>query len=194
MADKFDKYWGPECNLLFAIAALLDPRFKMGSVQFTFPSLYPKNELPEKLRYVESTLHGLYASYEFEHSKSTSNEPTSQCTSTSISSTSSAFSIASQFQEFMKAKKATQPSKSDLQRYLDDPVENISMDKFDILGWWKMNELKYLVVAKMAKDILTIPITLVSSESAFSTGGRVVDDYRSSLLPSMVQDLVCTSS
>lgn len=94
----------------------------------------------------------------------------------------------------MKAKKAYQPSKSDLKKYLDDDVENIPDDKFDILGWWKMNELKYPLVAKMARDILTIPITSVSSESAFSTGGRVIDDYRSSLLPSTVQGLVCTSS
>jgi hypothetical protein len=90
----------------------------------------------------------------------------------------------------MKAKKAYQPSKSDLKKYLDDDVENIPDDKFDILGWWKMNELKYPLVAKMARDILSIPITSVSSESAFSTGGRVIDDYRSSLLPSTVQGLV----
>lgn len=57
-----------------------------------------------------------------------------------------------------------------------------------------MNELKYPIVAKMDKDVLTIPITTVSSKSAFSTGGRVVNDYRSSLFPWTVQDLVCASS
>jgi hypothetical protein len=198
MEDKFNKYWGPECNTLFAIATILDPRYKMDMIKYTFPSLYAESKVAEKLTSVEATLHELYALYESENNKnmstSASNGSTSQCTSTSASSSNTAFSITSQYQEYMKAKKAYQPSKSDLKKYLDDDVENIPDDKFDILGWWKMNELKYPLVAKMARDILSIPITSVSSESAFSTGGRVIDDYRSSLLPSTVQGLVGTSS
>jgi hypothetical protein len=46
----------------------------------------------------------------------------------------------------------------------------------------------------MAKRFLAVPASSVSSESTFSTGGRVVDDYRSSLKPSTVQALVCASS
>ncbi|VAI70099.1 unnamed protein product [Triticum turgidum subsp. durum] len=46
----------------------------------------------------------------------------------------------------------------------------------------------------MAKKFLTVPATSVSSESTFSTGGRVLDDYCSSLTPSMVEALVCASS
>jgi hypothetical protein len=33
---KFEKYWG-ECNLLMAVGAVLDPRFKLKLVQFCFP-------------------------------------------------------------------------------------------------------------------------------------------------------------
>ncbi|VAI75616.1 unnamed protein product [Triticum turgidum subsp. durum] len=46
----------------------------------------------------------------------------------------------------------------------------------------------------MAKKFLTIPATSVSSESTFSTSGRILDDYRSSLSPNMVEALVCASS
>ncbi|VAI50317.1 unnamed protein product [Triticum turgidum subsp. durum] len=46
----------------------------------------------------------------------------------------------------------------------------------------------------MAKKFLTIPATSVSSESTFSTSGRILNDYRSSLSPNMVEALVCASS
>ena len=40
-----------------------------------------------------------------------------------------------------------------------------------------------MVVAEMARDILAVPVSTVSSESAFSTSGQVLDQFRSSLGP-----------
>ncbi|CAL9010736.1 unnamed protein product, partial [Prunus brigantina] len=45
----------------------------------------------------------------------------------------------------------------------------------------KLNGPKYLVLAAIAKDILVIQVSTVASESCFSTGGRVIDAFRSSL-------------
>ncbi|KAA0056625.1 zinc finger BED domain-containing protein RICESLEEPER 2-like [Cucumis melo var. makuwa] len=65
---------------------------------------------------------------------------------------------------------------------------------FDILQWWKMNSDRFEVLGQMARDILAIPISTVASESAFSTGGRVVDSSRCSLAPKTVEALICTQN
>jgi hypothetical protein len=72
---------------------------------------------------------------------------------------------------------------------VDTPNEN-----FDILMWWKVNLTKFPILAEVARDVLAIPITTVASESAFSTGGRVIDPYRSSLAQKTVEALVCTQN
>ncbi|KAK1383621.1 hypothetical protein POM88_021356 [Heracleum sosnowskyi] len=48
--------------------------------------------------------------------------------------------------------------------------------------------------SKMARDVLAIPVSTVASESTFSTSGRILDSFRSSLSPKMLEALVCTQS
>ena len=82
-------------------------------------------------------------------------------------------------------------SKSDLERYLEEPLIKSTPD-FDIPNWWKVNQGKYPILAQMAKDILVVPVTTVASESAFSTGGRVLTPHRSRLHPLTLEALTCT--
>jgi hypothetical protein len=63
---------------------------------------------------------------------------------------------------------------------------------FDILSYWKVNEFCYPIVVAMACEILSILISAVGSESTFSVGGRVIDQYRSFLKPDIIEALVCT--
>ncbi|CAN0876612.1 Putative AC transposase [Linum grandiflorum] len=60
--------------------------------------------------------------------------------------------------------------------------------------WWKVNSSKYPILAMMARDVLAIPVSTVASESAFSTGGRVLDVFRSSLSPLVVESLICAQN
>ncbi|CAJ2651858.1 unnamed protein product [Trifolium pratense] len=46
----------------------------------------------------------------------------------------------------------------------------------------------------MARDVFATPVSTVASESAFSTGGRVLDSFRSCLNPEMVEALICTQN
>ena len=47
------------------------------------------------------------------------------------------------------------------------------------------------MLSKVAKSVLAVPISIVASESAFSTEGHIVDPFQSSLSPFMVQNLIC---
>jgi hypothetical protein len=84
--------------------------------------------------------------------------------------------------------------KTQLELYLEESrhIDKSGNTTFDILLFWKGNEFYYPEVAVMARDILSIPIFTVASESTFSTGGRVIDQYRSSLKYDIVEALVCT--
>ena len=41
---------------------------------------------------------------------------------------------------------------------------------------------------------MVIPVSIVASKSAFSTGGRVLDPFRSSLAPKTVEAIICAQN
>ena len=84
--------------------------------------------------------------------------------------------------------------KNKVDKYLGDYCEGAKDVTFDILAWWKANSSKYPALSQLARDVLAMPISTVASESAFSTGGRILDPFRSSLSPMMVEVLVCAQN
>lgn len=98
----------------------------------------------------------------------------------------------------MQSENQFSDSYNELEIYLMEKVEREMKNelglKYDILAWWKVNCTKFPVLSELAKDILTIPVSTVSSESAFSTGSRILDPYMSSLSPYMVEALICTQN
>jgi len=74
---------------------------------------------------------------------------------------------------------------TELQKYLQGELEDDEAGD-DVLGWWKIHDPRYPVVAQMARDVLVVPVSTVASESAFSTGGRTLDSFRTSLTPKVI--------
>jgi len=68
-------------------------------------------------------------------------------------------------------------NKNEVERYLIYGCEDPNDDKLYILGWWKSNVLKYKTLLKVAQLVLGIHISIIASESAFTTGGRILDQF-----------------
>jgi hAT family C-terminal dimerisation region len=77
---------------------------------------------------------------------------------------SSVSDIRASLKDFIRVKKISEPIKSELDEYLADALDEASLDDdFDILAWWKLNAPKYLILARLIRDILTVPISKVAS-------------------------------
>ena len=82
--------------------------------------------------------------------------------------------------------------KTEVDQYLEEPIYQ-RKEHFNILTWRQMNSGKFPTLANIDWDVLDIPSTTISFESAFSIGGRVIDETRASLLPEIVEALVTTA-
>ena len=65
---------------------------------------------------------------------------------------------------------------------------------FDVLPWWKVNGGNYLILSRITRNILAIPVTTVASESGFSISGRSVNAYRNRLHLSTLEVLMYSQS
>ncbi|KAE8704271.1 hypothetical protein F3Y22_tig00110458pilonHSYRG00383 [Hibiscus syriacus] len=188
MKDKFEKYWGDieKMNMLVFVGCVLDPRQKLSYLEFALSEMYDSEKSFEVMQKLKETLNELYDEYK-----------------PRVSSDGNRLNVRiSELQQKVKRHMKDlykrrvieiggEDQTSELDKYLGEAVENYD-DEFDILSWWKVNNPRFPVLSNMAKDVLAIPLSTVASESAFSTGGRVLDQFRSSLTPKMVQALVCT--
>ncbi|KAI8534544.1 hypothetical protein RHMOL_Rhmol10G0098600 [Rhododendron molle] len=162
------------------LGAILDPRYKMVLPGFCFPMIY--NDPLPKVSQLKDSLYELYSEYVAMHSQAY-NEQISQQSTIEVGSLNSAslgkkvVTCRSKYESFVRQSNSIQLVKSDFNIYLEERVYicQQGMDsQFDALEWWKANSLKYRVLSKMARDILSIPITSVASESTFSAGSRVI--------------------
>ncbi|XP_074373757.1 zinc finger BED domain-containing protein RICESLEEPER 2-like [Apium graveolens] len=198
MKEKFDKYWG-ECNLVMSIGVVLNLRFKLKLPTFCFPTLYPKEgESDRNLSYLSNVLNELYQEYvtaDKANKKEEVGESSSQLSSSDFDfndDPSDTPQGLNDYESFICDSGAIhEPLKSELDDYLGEKIIFSSSKNFDVLSWWKGNSVKYLILSTMARDILSIPMSTVASESTFSACGRVIEPHCSCLKPHTVEMLLC---
>ncbi|KAA0047782.1 zinc finger BED domain-containing protein RICESLEEPER 4-like [Cucumis melo var. makuwa] len=83
-------------------------------------------------------------------------------------------------------------AKTEVTRYLDEA--RIEDEYLDLLNWWKVNSSQFKIISQVGRDIYSIPILTMPSEFTFSTKGRVLDYFRSSLTPQTAEALICTQN
>ncbi|KAH0748145.1 hypothetical protein KY290_027377 [Solanum tuberosum] len=197
MKEKFKKYWGTleKMNKMLFIASVLDPRNKFVYVSFALEELLGEEKGKIVNNEVEAYLKKLVAIYASKYAKGSKNQSSSSDLSDSstcgLSQNVKTNSLRIKF--YMKKQKEDSGSlgvKSELDRYLLEDQEPESED-FDILIWWKVNSPRFSVLSQLARDVLAIPMSSVASECAFSTGGCILDPFRSSLTLKCVQCLIC---
>ncbi|XP_071901103.1 zinc finger BED domain-containing protein RICESLEEPER 3-like [Coffea arabica] len=170
---KFDKYWG-ECNLLMAIATILDPRQKTRVVEFAFPQMFPSFEAQEHISSVKKVLFELYDEYANLNAIEKENVVHS-CASKRPQKNATSSSRWVDFDEYCDEMETTEPQRSEL-------------------SGGKAIGLHIQYCPKIAADILAIPVTIVASEATFNAKTRVIDSYRASLHSDTVQVLLCAGT
>ncbi|KAL0362500.1 UNVERIFIED_CONTAM: Zinc finger BED domain-containing protein RICESLEEPER 2 [Sesamum calycinum] len=173
LKSKFDEYW-KKCSLIMAIAAILDPRFKMKLVEYYYPQIYG-DSAPDCIDIVSNCMRALYSGHAIysplaAHGQSSASESSGGIVKDRLTG----------FDRFLHETSLSQNTKSDLDKYLEEPLFPRSVD-FNILNWWKVHEPRYPVLSMMARNILGIPISKVAQESLFDTGDRALDHCWSSL-------------
>lgn len=77
----------------------------------------------------------------------------------------------------------------ELEKYLKEPLE--PDEEFDILGWWHTKSQDSPTLWMMARDILAIPMSTSSSNSAFCIETMTLDPIFNDLDPDVIEALFC---
>lgn len=200
MKLKYDKYWGKieNINQLLYFGVVLDPRYKLRYVDWSFKDMYASEPLfaQNLSSSVKKNLFKMYDLYKENHDQQQCRVGQTSAGSSQIPTAGpieipTSLARADAFEQHLKEKDSID-KQNELERYLEEA--NIKIPNFDILLWWKQNSTRYPILSTMVRDVLASPVSTVASESAFNTGGRVLDTYRSSLNPEMAEALICTQN
>ncbi|KAK3200739.1 hypothetical protein Dsin_024154 [Dipteronia sinensis] len=133
MRRKFDVYW-EKCNLGLAVAAMLDPRFKMKLMEYYYRQLYgcSASEVIDDVLKCIKTLYN-------EHS--IGSPFAASIDDQGLASWQLSDDRLMAFDKFLNVTSQDgQGIKTDLDKYLEETLfPRIIFDNFDVLNWWKIH-------------------------------------------------------
>ncbi|KAG6473887.1 hypothetical protein ZIOFF_067805 [Zingiber officinale] len=145
MFQKFDKYW-KDYNILFAIAVIVDPRFKMQFVEFCYNKLYGhgSNELSlvrfKLVSFFEEYMHlDIASQLSTSGASSSSHSGIDDNASLALNLGSGCMDVLKEFDTFQSLEFIGRAQKSQLELYLEEPTIN-TITKMDVLGFWKAHQ------------------------------------------------------
>ncbi|PLW45123.1 hypothetical protein PCASD_04574 [Puccinia coronata f. sp. avenae] len=193
MQEKFDKYW-KNMETFAGINLVFDPRYKLAMVEFLLADELgsSKSAITGRVDKIKEDIKMWFkdvAKGKQDKKSTSTNATTSIPQSKPLKSDQDA-----RFKEFLAGKTMSSATSAtaEIDLYLQEPTVPLDTQGFDILKWWSVNSLRFPTLSILARNTLTIPMTSIASELAFSTGGRVLSDSRNQLKPVTLEALICT--
>ena len=176
--------------MIYYIGLVVDPRLKFDALDEWLQVIYNKYQIKieEIKNEVNSLLYILYNIYKEKYGNDIN-----LIKSSSTASSSSFYKITLEMRKSRKKATTNFPNNTtNIDRYLS--VETIPFEDnedFEILEWWKKQQIKYPVLSIIARDVLIVLVSTVASEVAFSAGGRVVSKKLCNLSPEAIEAIIC---
>nr|GEW90466.1 zinc finger BED domain-containing protein RICESLEEPER 2 [Tanacetum cinerariifolium] len=149
-------------------------------------------------KWFTDSFEGLYNIYYTKYGNPTTTESNSRGggSSSRASHRNQVTSLLRRLKEHKNKKARSDPSLSSKhERYVHSDfvthLQTTKFENFDVLGFWKAKETMFLVLSRIAMDILSVQATSVASESAFSTSGRVLSIRRTRLTSASLEMCMC---
>jgi hypothetical protein len=204
MKDKFLKYWR-KIPMLYAFAFVLDPRAKMKGLHNVLLLLsdYTGADYSRFPTEVRGKLTKVFERYDTRFGDARLHRPQQ---SASVLSGKKKMAWNKIFASDIGSSSSSGPSQlgrrtgtsfpspaalSELSSYLDSDCVVQYEEEFNLLNWWHEHKRTYPILSLLARDVLTVPASTISSESTFSLAGRVIEERRRRLTSEMVEVLSC---
>jgi hypothetical protein len=202
MKLKFLKYW-ENIPLLYSIAFILDPRAKLRGLFNVLVILKENIGVYYNSYYddVKIEIYKLFAKYDSKFGFTRSQRPAHPVANSCKRKqtwgrifggprSSAVVGPPPPVSVFTSSQSAASVA-CELTAYLDSDNVTAYEDDFDLLLWWHDHKLTYHILSTMARVIIVVPVSTVSSESSFSLTVRIIEERRRRLMSEHVEMLAC---
>nr|XP_023904215.1 zinc finger BED domain-containing protein RICESLEEPER 2-like [Quercus suber] len=154
MKVRFDKYW--DCySVVLAYAIVLDPRYKLDYVDYIFKKIEPIEHIAKMKNMNAPSLWSLQMFH-----------LVSSHTSGAVDDPDGDEDKEDDEFDHYESGRGTKTKKSQMDLYLEEfRLDKKQNSKLEVLSWWKEHYNQFLELSLMARDLMSIPIITVASES-----------------------------